>query len=375
MPPRRSWTDPFTNHTELAGVEIRENLELLAGIGETPQTLLLPFLHEAAHHWCFLSPVGNTLALLKTRARRLAVSVAAGEVEKDPAFLLDMVACKVAIELLRPFSEGLALAVELDSLTRKTNYLSWPFSAAARAFALSPNESPIGTLMPLNRALIMARRERSGLRRKMNVYADSIGSQGNGYLLGYLTMRSMMRKLASKEIRLAEEADLAIGFLRSFFYEDWQLVDALLERDTDWVSLANGTEDRIISRFRSIADVTPDQVRDFELGASTDQDARTDARYAAALRYDAAAADRGESRLAALYESVRQPPSFDHEDLQTYGKIIWLLDRELLANRNLVDLGSCEVLIRVENHECSVSLNGQTILSGQQTDLDDFSGP
>ena len=72
----RSWTDPLTNSTFLAEVELEQYLRSLFMSGdEAPPDVQLAFFHEAMHHWCFHSPVGATLAFLQMRARRRALSV------------------------------------------------------------------------------------------------------------------------------------------------------------------------------------------------------------------------------------------------------------------------------------------------------------
>jgi hypothetical protein len=388
MSVERSWTNPFSNHTALAAVDVRENLEALVGLGSTPPALLLPLLHEATHHWCFLSPVGNTIALIKARARERALLLAADLDEngysspvgdEDNSFLLDLVICKVATEALRPFGEGLAIAAELDSLTRKSIFLSGPFLSAARAFALPVDATSPTAFATLDGALVTARKEPAGIRRRLNVYADRIGPDGHGYLLGYLAVRWMMRQLGSKETRLLEETDLIIGFLRSFFYDDLQLVDLLLERDTDYISLASAIMRYLDSRIRALCDVTPDDVREFEIRASAEgnwNQPRDDPSYSSLLHYDAQLARRGIARVKQLVADMNERSDFRNGTwVQGAAQLLRGLDAELLNTRYLVNLGTCTVHLRVHDGKCAVSIDGKTILQDVATTLADIDEP
>lgn len=386
MPRGRSWTDPFSNHIDLANVDVRENLQELVEFGGAPPALLLPLLHEATHHWCFLSPVGNVIAMVKARARKRALTIIGDLDENDysspPAddvnsLLLDLVMCKVATEALRPFGEGLALATELDSLTRKSPFLSVPFLSAARAFAPPTNTDPVTDFLQVDHVLIKARKDPAGLRRKLNVYADRIGPEGESYLLGYLAVRWMMRELGGKEARLIEETDLVIGFLRSFFYDDFQFIDTLLERDIKYSALANAIMGHIYSRFEMLPRVTPDDVREFERNASSDDWNRPGrgVSYSSFLHYDAELAERGIARTEGLVADLNEAPDISSNRARAPAALLRRINAELLNTRNLVDLGTCAVNIRVKDGSCSVALDEKILLQDVETTAGDMEKP
>jgi hypothetical protein len=391
MPRARSWTDPFLNHIDLGDLSVGENLEALVGTESMPPALVLPLLHETTHHWCFRSSVGSVIAAIKARTRKRALSFANDPNrerladDEDPLLLLDLVACTVATELLRPFGEGLAIAAELDSLTHnESTFVSVPFQAAARAFALpavrqlTARQSAVD-FSSLNDILTTARTASPGIRRKLNVYADPIGAAGQGYLLGYLAVRWMMRQLASKDIRLEREIDLALSFLRAFFYEDPELVDILLERNTNFGSLASLITKRIDSRFFDLSEVTAEDVREYENHASTVAnwpDPARDESWASCLHYDARIGVRALERIEELKAGLGYVPiDTDHADAQLAGTFLNNLDVELLMTRDLVDLGTCNVNIRVADGKCSVDLDGKVILRNVETSVDDVEGP
>jgi hypothetical protein len=384
----RSWTDPFSNHTELANVDLRENLASLVELGGAPPALLLPLLHEATHHWCFLSPVGNVIAWVKARARSTALSAAGDLAGHDrlslsdqdrDQLMLDVVMCEVATAALRPFGEGLALAAELDSLTRKTEFVSSPFLSAARAFAPPAGAQPAALFAALDQSLILARKGYAGIRRKLNVYADPLGPDGEGYLTGYLTVRWMMRELGSKSSRLIEESDLCVSFLRSFFYDDLQFMDTLLDRDTDPVSLANSITNYVGDRIRALREVTYDDVAEFERHFSAEDSWNKpgrDVALASVLHYDAQLASRGMARAEQLAADLnRLPGTGSNPDSQEPARFLLGLEAELFKTRHLVDLGTCDVEVQVRDGKYAVRLGGSVILEDLATAADDRSGP
>jgi hypothetical protein len=323
--------------------------------------------------------VGNALAFLKARARKIALLAALQDTKSnshrreplDYSFCLDGLTCQLATEILRPLGEGLAIAVEQDALTRKSPYLSNPFLTAARAFAPPDVEEPILGFLTVDKVLALAREGAAGVRRKLNVYGDRVGPDGNGYLLGYLAVRWMMRELGSKETRLIEESDLVLGFLRSFFYDDWQLVDILLERDTNEIALANAIMGHIRERFETLTTITPDDVRQYESCVSEGRWGYGNVDSASFLHYDAGLGQRGVERVTRLVDEINSYPEAGNADVDRAYPLLRSLDAELLSTRSVVDVGSCEVNVKVRSGTCTVILGDKIIIADVATDAGD----
>src|SRR6266566_8434059 len=79
----RSWTDSTTNTTLISEVQLEECMKRLLVHGKTPDYYRPVFLHEAMHHWCFLSPVGTTLAYLQLRASQHAAGISISSKSSD----------------------------------------------------------------------------------------------------------------------------------------------------------------------------------------------------------------------------------------------------------------------------------------------------
>ncbi|MCD9152788.1 hypothetical protein [Aeromicrobium duanguangcaii] len=366
----QSWTDPFSNHTNITNVGVSHQLDDLVGVGTTPLELLLPLMHESSHHWCFLSTVGNTISAINSRLRQQAVERIETAASSDVPLIQGYVASKVATEMLRPISEGIALTMEFDSVSQDSNFISRPFLGVGRAFAPGYALDPAMAAMPTNAALTSARMSPRGVDRRLNVYADRLDAEGNGYLLGYLSARSMMRSLWCASSRLIKEADLCASYLRTYIYGDWELVDLLLERDVEEIRFANAIREYISNRLWDVTHVTEAQIELFETLAAEERPL-ADPQWAVALRYDADKAARGQRRLEALAEKLESLRLPDHPELaELYAGLI-LVDREISKARPRVYLGGDDVTIQVEHGECTVRLEGRTLLASVPTDAED----
>jgi hypothetical protein len=168
-----------------------------------------------------------------------------------------------------------------------------------------------------------------------------------------------------KSIRFIEEGDLTVGYLRSFIYDDWQLVDLILERDTDEITLANRISTYLGDRLSTITKISEKDVDEFELRvASTDPDSpdvwSTPPKYASCLHFDPDVGARGMNRLEELRQDLTAPiPS--SKDASGYAKLLSRLDEELLSARSFVYLGSSNVQVNVRGGRCFITANGKTV--------------
>ena len=195
-----------------------------------------------------------------------------------------------------------------------------------------------------------------------------------------------MAYLIPKDGRLNDETDLAIGFLREFFYADWALVDLLLERGTDELSLTKSIVNYVRNRFIAFNDVTADDIRSFEsrsitTGADDSKEFSvselklgSDVSHAANYHYDAAQGSRGRERVKELAKDLSSQYTASDPDYHWLAEGLSYLDRELFNTRHLVDLGACEVDIDIKAGKCAVRLDGRELLQGLDTAAADGRG-
>lgn len=267
----RSWTDLTTNLVVLSDVQLKQNLEQLTSFGTAPRNLLPNFLHEATHHWCFLSPVGSTLAALQLRAQRHAMELLTKpeterQHELEHQLCEDLIRAETAEACLRPIAEGLALFTEFDAMTnQKSSIMSIPLTVAIQFFGnLKFSQTKLGLTPVLLDMLRWMRLDEHCIKRKVALFGKPFSYGSGGYLPGYLTVRSLWLIAAEKNARLLNETDLTLTYLRSFFFDDMSLVARLLDPSTKELESAGAIVNHISQRFRTFLDVEPSDIESWE---------------------------------------------------------------------------------------------------------------
>ncbi|WP_369275664.1 hypothetical protein AB5J55_42015 [Streptomyces sp. R11] len=308
-----AWTDLITNATMLTAEERDDPRPWL---GELPGGShdVAAYVHESTHHWCFNSRVGNALFTVAARAdsnaqvyllRRAASTWrdyspeldAVGEALSDlveergglgrngrrltaedrvdaPWLILDdVLRFQVTIRLLRPLAEGLALFAEHDAVPRVNSRagshlakdLAFYFKGGANLVKNDLIIEPFSTLAAAGGILRDARLSPYGLASKASLLAAPLSTSAQGYLPGYLAVKSMWWHLSSQDSRLATETDLVLAYLRSYFYDDPGLATVLLASpERDPLVSVDRVVDHLARRLADIERVTANDVALFE---------------------------------------------------------------------------------------------------------------
>lgn len=150
----------------------------------------------------------------------------------------DVIRLEVIQALMRPFDEGLALFAEYDAFSRAASKawsplpvaVAWNFAGlerlkvqAARGFV-----EPFSTMFIAGELVEKARLSQQAIDAKASVLVQPLASAAGGYLPGYLAVKHMWRRLYRQDIRLYGESDLALAYMRSYFYEDLPFAMTLL---------------------------------------------------------------------------------------------------------------------------------------------------
>jgi hypothetical protein len=359
----RSWTDLITNLTQLSAARVDEDFDALMGWGSLPPELLPGFLHELTHHWCFLSPVGFTLAMLQLRARRSGVLLFNGKgdtEELSQRLWADLSRYETVATMLRPLAEGLALFAEFDAMSGpESEILSLPSQLTGVFYGLGNFDAtkPDASTFRSDRATLMAMRGGyQCFRRKRALLQQPLDLATGGYLAGYLTVRVLWRHLAQADKRLYQETDLLLMYLRSFFYDDPGLVHLMLRPWNGWADHLDIVQ-YIADRFDTLARVQAHHVRAYEVAIQARGDeAGPPIGMANAILVDATVAATGERLSEAMLAEFETPD---------YGSIEGLMrawDGELLHRRDIMYLGSVEdVDVQVDSDGyCLVTTNSGT---------------
>lgn len=365
----RSWTDVITNVTELSAARVSQDFDALMGWGSFPDDLLPGFVHELTHHWCFLSPVGFALSMMQLRAHRSGVLLYNGVGDQQALrkrLLDDLLRCETTAIMLRPLAEGLALFAEFDAVSSKESSVrSLPSELVAAFFGLWTSQVPgtniffpyVADLKPL----ADMRRGYPCFRRKRSLFQQPLDLSAGGYLPGYLTVRTMWQELAKRDRRLFNETDLALMYIRSFFYGDDGLVNLLLSPRDDF----NANFDivrHIVDRVDQFAAVGAPEVAAFEAAinghSGTDSPTSHTPPMAAALLVSPDAHEES-SHLLQDIEAV-----FDQATVNSIKDVddaLELWDRSVLAGRDTMYLGSlsCITDVRMDG-KCTITTDGMT---------------
>jgi hypothetical protein len=222
-----STTDLVTNIVRLRPLSLKRHL---AGIirGELAEELLPAILHEGTHHWCFLTPLGQALALQRLRARTLLLSDSS-----DQSEALDAILRSGAIEsALRPLAEGLSLLAELHGIidyTRRSHtsrFHWWTLWIGFRHVA-DPDKPQV-----FSTAFLRQARSEHGLRRRCEVLSNPFDCRLGGYLPGYMALRKLWQATASTQEDV-ESVGNFVANIRTAVYYDPVLMELAIRQPVD----------------------------------------------------------------------------------------------------------------------------------------------
>src|SRR5262245_1869458 len=195
-------------------------------------------IHEATHHWCFISPVGTALSLLYLSVAKRALRwLATGNQSKLHEAADDLLTFEAAVTWLRPLSEGLAQFAEYDVLPPERSALTSPptFSTLLhlcnlhRRLQSEPDNDPTPALYELADDITRWRVSWKSIDRKSELLLQPIEAEGSGYLLGYLAVKQIW-KSARRFYEELKDADVFMMLLRKIVFGDYALVAELLDR-------------------------------------------------------------------------------------------------------------------------------------------------
>lgn len=220
----RSWTDIFSNHTFIDGLEdlsVREFSE-----GNLPLDALPHFLHEATHFLSFTSPVGIALAILEHKTRLAVTSTSSNVALRAAEFHFRTI---TVLSLLRPLFEGFALFSEFDALPSSSRLMTTQSSLILFLFLQhelkTSDEAQISQY--LFTFLTRIRGSEVVVGRKAELLSSPFSSS-EGYLSGYLYMKGFS-VYAAKTAPQFLDTDLCLGFASHHFLFDYELVYRLLK--------------------------------------------------------------------------------------------------------------------------------------------------
>jgi hypothetical protein len=195
--------------------------------GRMPAFALPYFLHEATHHTCLNSPVGLAMTVLEYRTRRLAET--GSEDDLADARMYNARA-RTFLELYRPLFEGLAMFAEFDAVPGGSRIATTPMLLALDLF-VREGASTAATVDDAFKelfGLVTEERMKADIfGRKERLLSEPLTSP-DGYLVGYLLLKCFGTWAALTSDKF-EDPDLSLGYAIHHFFDDYELVDHLLQ--------------------------------------------------------------------------------------------------------------------------------------------------
>lgn len=226
----RASIDPLSNLIRPRRLDLRSNIRGFI-VGPWPQEHAQSFLHELTHHWCFHSPLGTILSLIRGEALALVFHEEDRPIGEQASadLFFGLATVDAILRFLRPLSEGLALFAEYDISPGASRIATTPMAWASLMFA--PAQTFLNIDDPkdaetLERRLIDLRLARPSLRRKMGFLSRSFSPLDDAYYEGYLAVKRTYFDLLA-ECDLLSDTDLFLGYFRSYLFEDPGLIAIL----------------------------------------------------------------------------------------------------------------------------------------------------
>jgi hypothetical protein len=412
--------DLLTNLATIAPDHFLDEFEQWLGCGTAPPDRLPAFLHEATHHWCFYTPVGSALALLGLRIRRqlLRLAVAAGD-QSDAALLQalnrkpkvrelllkrtqgdasdaallgalrdnpvlerillrskdddlaarlldDLVRFNTGVTILRPLAEGLATFAEFDVSSKFGSRVISPVLRWLDLLYEKPHhylgalEQPLASVIVdcVRHKVVQALRENCVTpNRKVRVLTQPFSTNAQGYLNGYLTVKSLWRTLGGATLRAVNETDLSLMYLRSFFYDDPALVKALLLPKRNPDRSGEAIINRVNERMWQLGEVAKADLDAFEQAVLTSPEVNGGKMTAwpGLMQEETLVAEARDLIEDILHEVI--------DEAGVTGATFGRYSQELMVRRTLFNFGSATVEVRVTAGEVSVLRHGQLVLN------------
>lgn len=230
--PGRAHTDFLTGSLHLLDLPTNALFNYLRR-NRLPPVFLPSFLHEATHFWCESTYLGIALALLEMRAHRELLT----ETHTKNRLIHDIGVVDSVHKLLRPLFEGMALFAEFDAGPGQGSIFANPGLWAGAIF--TPLDEPPPTPDQLAKpaewmtgkiisALTDYRAGETALRRKIDTLMQPLSGDPNFYLCGYLCVKQLWHN-AGHCTKLLSDRDLFLCFLREWIFQDWKLINYVLD--------------------------------------------------------------------------------------------------------------------------------------------------
>lgn len=268
--PHNAYIDLITNHPFLAELDVDVLLDVLSNNkADIPPDIVTEFVHEATHHWCFSSLVGDAIAAVKLfnlgRIYDQSTSVITSQKNIPPDKVEDSIIsqltqvvenhsepidqfCKAhyAEKLLNPITEGLALYAELDA------YVSPPTEVDQLSPILWLSRVMGGAEDELLEILTSDNFDTLRKQRRERLYCETINTEHGGHLIGYCFVRKLEKLLSQCGILI--DSMCFLNAIKVLFFDDPILTKLVLNGNVDRSQFIQAFNHRFVEICQSLVD-------------------------------------------------------------------------------------------------------------------------
>ena len=353
-----SFVHPITNTTVFSQVDLRTHMRQLMEL-DFPLGLLPSFLHEITHHWCFMSPVGTTLALLRMRAYRIATFLRTNVHENHWNMLENILRQESTQELLRPLSESLSCFSEFDSIPGNSKIISLPMKLSFFYFGGIDNSYRQKGVEPFIYSLLYpVRTSNVASTRKENILASEFSLSSGGYLPGYLMIKGIWKNFIER-YELARDSEFFLHYLKSYIFDDYGFVATILDPSLSSHNAVNNIASYFISRIKQllVSDLDTD-LKKFETYVAKSKylkDVNRDYNHheiVDGIKTDPNLLEIGKALLDDLIDEILNAPlpHFTSDPSGFVNSLLLRMDQNRINRRNVICIGSIDAMVTVNEY-------------------------
>ena len=270
----KSWADVFSNLTFIKNANSQSLSNIFLG-GNIPSELYFPFVHEATHHWTYLSGVGSCMHLFLLRSY-----FGSKEINKDKEsnkesasdapwdVLSDYLRFDALNKFYEPLSEGLALFAEYDSYATNTEAIPLHLLKACFMFSgknYAGANITIAEREKIYNRFLLGKRIYSdqALDRKVDLLTSSFDLEKSPYLIGYLTLKTIQAELIAISTKFLD-SNLFMYCIREHFFNDPELIALVLDESIKDEHIAVSIANQFKKRMLQLSDLTQDDLQTME---------------------------------------------------------------------------------------------------------------
>lgn len=267
----KSWVDIISNLAFIKNTDRSDIANVFLG-RKMPSEIFFSFIHEATHHWTFLSSFGSAIYIFNYRAKKNYEelqqlnnnddSIKKNSIDIKWDIYSDYSKYRFLLDIYRPLIEGIALFAEYDVYPTKTEAIPECFVHASQLFSEIENSRfSQNTYEQIEKSytnFLVHKRivSEEGKLRKSNLLTSEASLNKSPYLTGYLFVKNLQQILISINKKFVD-SNIFLHFLKEYYFNDFDLMDILFDDKTIDQHISYKLVNHFQYKTRDIAKLSP----------------------------------------------------------------------------------------------------------------------